>query len=55
MVAIAFRKLIEIRGDKMIIDVVETLKPERRNLIQDRAFIRNRIGQDDVKSGEAIA
>src|SRR6185369_13376931 len=49
-----FRKLFEIRGYKVIFDVVETLKPKRRNLIEDRALVRNWIGQDDVESRDAV-
>src|SRR5205085_7438826 len=49
------RKLIEICGDKMILDLVKTFEPECRNLIQDCAFEWNRIWQNNIKGGEAIA
>ena len=38
----------------MILDVAETLKPKRRNLIEDRALVRNWVGQDNVESRDAI-
>jgi len=37
----------------MIFDVAETLEPKRRNLIEDRALVRNWVGQDDVESRES--
>ena len=49
------RELIEIRGHEMIIDLLKTFKPKRRNLIQHRAFERNRIGQNYIESGKTIA
>ena len=38
----------------MIFDVAETLKPKRRNLIEDCALVRNWVGQDDVESRDPI-
>jgi hypothetical protein len=32
----------------------ESPKPERGNLVQDRAFLRNRIGQDDIEGRQPI-
>src|SRR6266568_3448704 len=49
------RELIEIRSDEMVLGEVEFLKPESRDLIQDRSLIRNGIGQNDIESGETIA
>src|SRR5262245_8883745 len=38
----------------MILDRAETLKPKRRNLIKDRALVRNWVRQDHVESRDAI-
>ncbi len=38
----------------MILNVVESLEPERGNLIQHCAFVWNRIGKDHVKGGDSI-
>ena len=43
-----FRKPVEIHRDEMTINLIETLKPKRRKLIQNRALARNRIGENDV-------
>src|SRR6478672_1383066 len=48
------RKLREVGGHKMIRRQLNFLKPESRNLIQNRALERNRIGQNDVEGGKAI-
>src|SRR5438034_1325669 len=44
----------EIRGDKVIVDLVKAPEPKRRELIQDRALVGNRIWQNHVKRREAI-
>src|SRR5206468_5903122 len=49
-----FGELVEGCRDKVIPNVVEPLKPERGNLIEDCALVRNRIGQDHVKRRNAI-
>src|SRR5204862_8079116 len=49
------RELIEIRSDEMVPGEVQFLKPESRDLIQDRALIRNGIGQNDIEGGKTIA
>ena len=38
----------------MVLDKGETPKPKRGQLIQDRAFARNRIWENDVKSRKPI-
>jgi 23S rRNA (cytosine1962-C5)-methyltransferase len=38
----------------MILDLTEALEPKRGELIQDCAFVWNRIWQDHIKRGEAI-
>ena len=38
----------------MIANIVESLEPERGNLIQHCAFVGNRIGKDHVKGGDPI-
>ena len=48
------RELFKIRRDKVILDFVETLEPERGNLVEYRALVRDRVGQDHVKSRDAI-
>ena len=44
----------EIGGNKMISDRGKLLEPESGDLVQDRAFVGNRIRQNDVESGEAV-
>src|SRR6516225_3289731 len=48
------RKLVELVGDKMIRNVGEFSKPERRELIQHFAFTRDRIRQDTIESRETV-
>ena len=38
------REFVEICCDKMVPDIVETFEPERGDLVEHRAFVRNRIG-----------
>jgi hypothetical protein len=47
-------KLLGIRREKVILDVVESLEPECGNLIQHCAFAGDRIGKDNVKCGNPI-
>ena len=39
---------------RVVLDKGELAKPERGNLIQNGAFLRNRIGENDVEGREAI-
>jgi len=48
------REIVEVRGDKVIVDLVKAPEPKRRELIQDRALMGNRIWQNHVKRREAI-
>src|ERR1051326_1026146 len=47
-------KLLKIRRDKVIIDLVEPLEPKRGNLVQHCALVWNWVGQDYVKRRDAI-
>ena len=38
----------------MIRREAKSLEPKGGDLIQNRSFVRNRIGQDDVKGGKPI-
>src|SRR5215469_12149281 len=38
----------------MVLDATETFEPKRGELIQDGAFMRNRIRQNHIKSRKAI-
>src|SRR5204862_912008 len=49
-----FRKFVEVRRDKVIIDSVETFEPKRGDLIEDRALVWNRIGQNHIEGREPI-
>src|SRR5205823_12606410 len=49
-----FRELFRIGRDKVILYVVEALEPERRNLVEHRALVRNRVVQNHIKSRDAI-
>src|SRR5262249_18720903 len=40
--------------DKMIVDFAEAIEPECRQLVQDRALLRDRVRQDDVERRESI-
>ena len=44
----------EIGRNKMISDRGKLLEPESRDLVQDRAFLGNRIGQNHVEGGEPV-
>ncbi len=48
------REFLDVGGDHVVLDKGETPEPKRGKLIQDRALARNRIGEDDIKSGEPI-
>src|SRR5262249_24894677 len=50
-----FWKLFEIRCHKVIRNVVKTLEPKRRNLVEHCALGSNRIGKDHVESRDAIS
>ena len=39
-----FREIIEIRRNKVIVDLAEAIEPKRGELIEDSAFLRDRIG-----------
>jgi hypothetical protein len=47
-------KLIKVRRDKVIVYLVEAVEPKRRELIQDRAFVRNRFEQNHVRGGKPV-
>src|SRR5207248_11756006 len=47
-------ELFGIRRDKVILDVVESLDPERGNLVEHCALVWNGVEQDDVKGRDAI-
>jgi hypothetical protein len=47
-------EIFELICDHMISRKSETSKPECGKLIQDCAFTRNRVRQDDVEGGKAI-
>ena len=47
-------KLLDPYSDKVILDLVESLEPKRGNLVQHRALVWNGVGQDHVKSRDAI-
>ena len=49
-----FRELLEIGRDKVTLDLVEPLEPECGNLVEHCALVRNGVGQDYVKSRDAI-
>src|SRR5262249_25637941 len=49
-----FGEFIEDRRDKVISNIVESLEPERGNLIEHCALVRNRIRKNDVKGGHPI-
>jgi hypothetical protein len=38
----------------VILNIVESIEPKGGNLVEHCAFVRNRIGQDHVKCGDAI-
>ena len=44
----------KMRGDEVIWNKVELVEPERGNLGENFAFVRNRVGQDAVEGGDAI-
>ena len=45
---------LDIPCDKVILDLVEAVEPERGDLVQHRALVWNRVGQDHVKRRDAI-
>ena len=45
----------EVRRDEVIRHEIQPLEPEGRELRQDLAFARDRIGQDAVESGQPVA
>src|SRR5438309_6292544 len=47
-------KMVDVRGDHVALDKIKSPKPEGGDLVQDRAFVRNRVGQDDVEGRETI-
>jgi len=49
-----FRELLKICRDNVILNPFKTLEPERGNLVEHRALVRNWVGKDDVKSRNAI-
>ncbi len=50
-----FREFVEIRCDEVVLDLVEAFEPERRELIEDGAFFRYRVGQDHIERGKPIS
>ena len=48
------RELFEIRRDEVIWNIAEPLEPKRRNLIEHCALVRDWVGQNHVKSRDAI-
>src|SRR6266436_653032 len=49
-----FWKIVEIGGNEVIVDLAELVEPKRRELIEHRAFFRDRVRQDDVESRNTI-
>src|SRR5262249_12524229 len=49
-----FGELIEPRRDEVISNIVESLEPERRNLIEHCALERNWIGKNHVGGGDPV-
>src|SRR5205807_7216862 len=47
-------ELVKICRDKVVSDIVKTMEPEGRDLVKHRALVWNRIGQNDVKCGDAV-
>jgi len=48
------RERVEVRRDEVIINLIEAFEPERRELIQDCALVRNRVGQNHVERRQTI-
>ncbi len=47
-------ELFEIRRNKVVRNVAEMVEPKRRDLIENRALVRNWIGQDHIESRDAV-
>ena len=43
-----------MNGDEMIVDPAEVIEPESGELIEHRAFFRDRIGQNDVEGRDSV-
>ena len=50
-----FREFVEIRCDEVVLDLVKAFEPKRRELIEDGAFFRYRVGQDHIERGKPIS
>ena len=49
-----WRKFLDLCRDQVVLNEAKLPKPECGKLIQDRALVGNRVGKNDVESGEAI-